>query len=209
MNSDLKKSLEDLYKRRTFGIKPGLDRMNDLLRRMGNPQSHFVAAHVAGTNGKGSVCAIIESLLRAAGVSTGLYTSPHLVRLNERIQAGGECVTDDELTDLIHFVAPLADAAGAEHGEVTFFEYVTAMAFEHYRRKQVRLVVLETGMGGRLDATNVVTPLVSVITGISLEHTAYLGKTLAAIAGEKAGIIKPGRPVVCGNMPEEAMRVVD
>jgi dihydrofolate synthase/folylpolyglutamate synthase len=152
---------------------------------------------------------MVDSILRAAGLSCGLYTSPHLIRLNERIQACGECISDDELMELIGFVDPHAEASAKEHGEVTFFEYVTAVAFEHFRRKRVRLVALETGMGGRLDATNVVTPYVSVITGIGIEHTAYLGKTLEAIAGEKAGIIKPGRPVVCGEMPEEAFRVVE
>jgi dihydrofolate synthase / folylpolyglutamate synthase len=206
---DLKASLEKLYALKTFGIKPGLETEERLLERLGHPERGLAAIHVAGTNGKGSVCAMLDSILRAAGFKVGLYTSPHLVRFNERIRVNGECIADADLAELFEALEPHAAAVAAEQGgrEVTFFEFTTALAFEHFRRKGIRLAVIEVGMGGRLDATNVITPLLSVITRISLEHTQYLGRTLAAIAGEKAGIIKPGRPVVCGANPEEADEV--
>ena len=207
---DLARSLERLYALRTLGIKPGLDAERALLERLGNPHLGFAALHVAGTNGKGSVCAMLDQVLRTTGLTIGLYTSPHLVRFNERIQVNGTCITDAELAELFDFLEPhaAAVAAGAGGRETTFFEFTTALAFEHFRRRGVRLAVVETGMGGRLDATNVVTPLLAVITRIGLEHTQYLGPTLAAIAGEKAGIVKPGRPVVCGATPEEAQAVI-
>ncbi len=206
--SELAEILAGLYRRRAHGIKPGLGRIEALLARLGNPERDIAAVHVAGTNGKGSVCAMVESVFRAAGYRTGLYTSPHLVRLNERMRVASECIENQELVDLIELINPHADAVASAHGEVTFFEFTTALAFEHFRRKEARLVILETGMGGRLDATNVVQPLVSAITRISVEHTEYLGPDVESIAAEKCGVIKPGRPVICGEMPEEAMAVV-
>lgn len=208
MRQDLKAELDHLYSLRTFGIKPGLGRMQAVLERIGNPEKGIGFVHVAGTNGKGSVCAMTESILRNAGGKTGLYISPHLVRLNERIQVSGKGIGDDDLMELIRFVEPHAKAVAPDYGDITFFEYVTVMAFEYYRRRKANLVVLETGMGGRLDATNVVTPLVSVITGIGIDHTMYLGDTIEKIAGEKAGIIKKDRPVIFGDMPPAAMEVM-
>lgn len=206
---DLKSSLEKLFALHTFGIKPGLDTERDLLTRMENPQNHFAVIHVAGTNGKGSVSALLDSVLRTAGYRVGLYTSPHLVRFNERIRVGGHPIEDEDLAGLFDVMEPHAQAVKSATGrEATFFEFTTALAFEHFRMRGVQLAVVETGMGGRLDATNVVTPLVSVITRIGLEHTAYLGDTIEAIAGEKAGIVKNGRPVVCGAMPEAARDVI-
>jgi dihydrofolate synthase/folylpolyglutamate synthase len=166
--------------------------------------------HVAGTNGKGSTCALIESVLRTAGHRTALYTSPHLVRFNERIRVNGAPIHNVILADLFREVEKADGCLVAETGgrEMTFFEFTTALAFEYFRREGAHICVLETGMGGRLDATNVVVPLVSVITRIAIEHTAFLGKTLPEIAAEKAGIIKAGRPVVCGQMPEEARAVI-
>ncbi|MDO9541529.1 MAG: folylpolyglutamate synthase/dihydrofolate synthase family protein, partial [Kiritimatiellia bacterium] len=165
----------------------------------------------AGTNGKGSVCALLESVLRAAGFKTGLYTSPHLMRVNERIKVNGECISDEDLVVLIELVEKYAEdyRASPDGREVTFFEFLTALAFEYFRRKNVETLILETGLGGRLDATNVVTPQVSVITSISREHTKYLGASLEEIAAEKGGIIKPGVPVVLGNLPEEAFQVIE
>ena len=150
----------------------------------------------------------IAEALRGAGYRTGLYTSPHLVQLNERIRVRGAEISDDTLLELIRFIEPHATAVAKGYGDVTFFEYTTALAFEHFRREEARIVVLETGMGGRLDATNVVTPLLSVITRIGIEHSEYLGDDLASIAGEKAGIIKRGRPVVCGDMDEMSLGVL-
>ncbi len=206
----MRSDLERLYRRTAYDIKLGLDTETALLDALGNPQSSMPFVHVAGTNGKGSVCAMLESVYRAAGYVTGLYTSPHLVEFNERIRVGGEQIADQELADVFRRVEQHdAELAGRPGGRAaTFFEFTTAMAFEHFRRKEVEIVVLETGLGGRLDATNVVTPLVSLITRIDIEHTAYLGKTLEEIAAEKAGIVKPGRPVICGAMPDEARAVV-
>lgn len=208
MTDDLEKSLERLYAMRTSGIKPGLDVTRALLARLGNPQEAFVTIHVAGTNGKGSVCSMLESVLRQAGLRVGLYTSPHLIRFNERIRVNGEDITDVELAGLFDVMEHHAADVSAAGREVTFFELTTVLAFEYFKRKSVQVAVVETGMGGRLDSTNVVLPLVSVITRIGLDHTAYLGTTLEAIAGEKAGIVKPGRPVVCGATPEEAKVVI-
>ena len=207
---DLRQSLEKLYALRTFGIKPGLEAEQALLERLGNPQHGFAAIHVAGTNGKGSVCAMLDSVLRTAGFRIGLYTSPHLVRFNERIQVNGQAIADEELAELFDVLEPHAGAVTAAQGgrDITFFEFTTALAFEHFKRKGVKLAVVETGLGGRLDATNVVLPLISVITRIGLEHTAHLGKTIEAIAGEKAGIIKERRPVVCGATPDKAREVI-
>lgn len=206
---DLTSSLERLFALHTFGIKPGLDTERELLARLANPQDRFAVIHIAGTNGKGSVSAMLDAVLRTAGYRVGLYTSPHLVRFNERIRVGGTSITDEELAELLDVMEPQAQAVTAATGrEATFFEFTTALAFEHFRRKNVQLAVVETGMGGRLDATNVVTPLIAVITRIGLEHTEYLGATIEAIAGEKAGIIKAGRPVVCGATPAEARDVI-
>jgi dihydrofolate synthase/folylpolyglutamate synthase len=200
----LNASLEKLYALRAFGIKPGLDPIRGLLAGLGEPQRAFAAIHVAGTNGKGSVAAMLDAVLRGTGFRVGLYTSPHLIRFNERIRVGGVAVTDEALADLFDAV----ETAGAGAPKATFFEFTTAMAFEHFRRERVQLAVIETGLGGRLDATNVVLPLLSVITRIGLDHQAHLGDTVAAIAAEKAGIIKEGRPVICGAMPDEAREVV-
>lgn len=203
--------LQRLYKLHAFGIKFGLEAEQALLECLGNPQRGMKIIHVAGTNGKGSVCAFADSILRAAGFKTGLYTSPHLIRVNERIKVNGECIPDDELADLIDLV----DGCAGEYAKrpdgrpITFFEFITALAFEHFRRQNVDVLVLETGMGGRLDATNTAVPQVAVITSIGLEHTNYLGTTLEAIAAEKAGIIKPNVPVVLGALPIEALQTIE
>lgn len=202
--------LARLYRRHTFGIKLGLHVEEALLLRLGNPEKQFATIHVAGTNGKGSVCVLLESILRAAGYRTGLYTSPHLVRLNERIRVGGKEISDGELLCLLDDLESHSSAVEAELGQTpTFFELTTAAAFEHFRRSAVQVAVVEVGLGGRLDATNVVMPLVSVITGIGLEHTQYLGPDLESIAREKAGIVKGGRPVVCGAAPDEARQAIE
>ncbi|MFH0954427.1 MAG: folylpolyglutamate synthase/dihydrofolate synthase family protein [Verrucomicrobiota bacterium] len=210
MPASLADSLQRLYARTAHGIKLGLEVETNLLQRMGNPHLRMPHVHVAGTNGKGSVCAMLESVLRSAGYRTGLYTSPHLVRFNERIRVAGQCISDEELGGLFDEVEQLDRELAAAPGgrQATFFEFTTALAFEHFRRQKAELAVLETGLGGRLDATNVVMPLVSVITRIDIEHTQYLGKTLTEIAAEKAGIIKPGRTVICGSMPDEARDVI-
>jgi len=205
----MSQQVERLFERRRFGIRPGLESEQELLDVLGHPERSFASIHVAGTNGKGSVSAMLASVLTAAGFRTGLFTSPHLVRLNERFRVNGDMVSDEVLVDLMQRVEQAAEDVdqGGEQ-QVTFFECCAAMAFEHFRDSKVQLAILETGMGGRLDATNVVTPAVSVITRVAMDHTAYLGDDLATIAGEKGGIIKPGRPVVIGAMPPEARDVL-
>ncbi|HMO05123.1 MAG TPA: folylpolyglutamate synthase/dihydrofolate synthase family protein [Kiritimatiellia bacterium] len=206
--SGLDAALSRLFHRNIHLVKLDLEPMKALLAALGNPQNDYLCLHVAGTNGKGSVCAMLESILRAQGYRTGRYTSPHLIRFNERIQVAGETIADETLRALMGEVEHAAAALPARgQRDVTFFEFTTALAFLYFRQQGVEVAVLETGMGGRLDATNVVTPAVSVITSIGWDHMVYLGDSLAKIAAEKAGIIKPGRPVVVGALPEEAMAV--
>lgn len=198
--------IDYLYGLERHGIKPGLERVSALLDALGGPQKSFRAVHVAGTNGKGSVAAMTASILTAAGYKTGLYTSPHLSRFNERITISGRKITDSELYRAAKEVRKALMRAGIEG--ITFFEFTTAMAFLHFREKKVDLAVVETGMGGRLDATNLVVPHVCVITNIGLDHTAWLGSTIKEIAAEKAGIIKPGAPVVTGETKARALSVI-
>jgi len=184
--------LEKIYKLGRFGIKLELDTILNILSQLNTPQNNYNMVHVAGTNGKGSTAACIASILSAAGFKTGVYTSPHLVRFNERI-----CVNGQEISDAGVVRAYAAVSAGDNGSRrATFFEIVTAMAFFHFAEKKVEWAVIETGMGGRFDATNVITPKVSVITNLSIEHTDYLGHTIRDLAREKGGIIKPGVPVV-------------
>ena len=200
-----------LFSLKAGGVKFGVDRMRILSRMLGNPESQVPCIHVAGTNGKGSVAAMLESILRDAGRRTGLYTSPHLVRLGERIQVDRALLTEGEIMDYVRELQPIADRIG-EAGEAgdkpTFFEFMTAMAFLQFSRRRCDCSVIEVGLGGRLDATNVVMPEVSVITSIGMDHCEMLGDTISAIAGEKAGIIKPGRPVVMGRVPVEAEEAI-
>ena len=210
--SILDAKLTYLY-RRTGGstVKLGLDTTQALLRELQVDPLRLPCVHVAGTNGKGSVSAMLESALRAAGLRTALYTSPHLIRFNERIRVAGRPVPDPDLIRLLDNVERADQAQAAQPGgrQGTFFELTTAVAFQWFLEQGVQLAVLETGMGGRLDSTNVVTPLVSVLTDIGLEHTAFLGRTLEQIAGEKAGIIKAGRPVVVGRQKPAVMKVIE
>jgi len=201
-------ALDRLFIRTNAGIKPGTEAIVALLDALGNPQSEFLSVHVAGTNGKGSVSAILESILRAAGLKTGLYTSPHLVHFNERFKISGHPVSDAFLEELIERVEVADEHAAKSERPGTFFELSTAIAFSAFADIQAQVAVIETGLGGRWDATNVINPLVSVITPIAYDHTEFLGDSLKAIAGEKAGIIKPGRPVVIADQPDAQVRDV-
>ena len=189
-------TIEYLVGIRLFGQKLGLETMRELLRQLGQPDRDLRFIHIAGTNGKGSVAAMCSSVLAQAGYRTGLYTSPHLVSLCERFQINGQPIPEADIVRLVEKLRPLLDSQ--QPRPATFFEAVTILALEYFREQKADVVVWETGLGGRLDATNVVTPLVSVITNIAFDHMQYLGATLAEIAGEKAGIIKSGRPVVTG-----------
>jgi dihydrofolate synthase/folylpolyglutamate synthase len=188
-----------------------LAHMRVLLEAMDHPEWRFPSVLIAGTNGKGSTAATLASILRASGLKTGLYTSPHLVRINERIQLNGEAISDENFAALQERVEGFADRL-VKRGELpwhpSFFEMMTAIAFEHFAREKVEIAVLEVGMGGRLDATNVVEPLVSVITDISLDHQKYLGNTVGEIAREKVGILRPGRAVVTLPQQPEANDVI-
>ncbi len=190
----------------SYGTKTfDLSRMQRLLAALGNPHAQFKSVHIAGTKGKGSTAAMVESILRTAGYRTSLYTSPHLHSFRERIRVDGQLIPEDAVVAGVERLRPIV----AQLSDVTSFEIMTALAFAYFRQMRVELAVLEVGLGGRLDATNVVTPLVSVITSISYDHTAVLGQTLAEIAREKAGIIKPNVPAVTAPQRPEALAVVE
>ena len=186
--------------------KPGLERITELTKMLGQPQNELKFIHVAGTNGKGSFCSMLDSVLRAAGYKVGLFTSPYIRFFNERMCIDGNPITDDELAELTCRVRPFADSM---RDKPTEFELITAIALEYFRKNKVDIVIFEAGMGGRLDSTNVITtPLLSVITGIALDHTAFLGDTVELITAEKAGIIKKGVPVLWGGDDESAFSVI-
>lgn len=199
-----------LYGLKAQGAKFGIDRMRALSERLGNPERSFPIIHIAGTNGKGSVAAMLEKILRNAGCKTGLYTSPHLVRQGERVQINREILHEEMIIDYVRELQPLATELAANNPDdrPSFFEFMTAMAFLHFQRNRVDIAIIETGMGGRLDATNIVEPELSVITEIGLDHVDVLGETIEKIAAEKAGIIKNGRPVVAANLVPEAEAVI-
>lgn len=196
--------LEIMYSLRRYGIILGLDIIENILESLGNPQNNFKTIHVAGTNGKGSIASALSTILHKAGYRVGLYTSPHLVSFNERIRINNRSVSDKNVVDAYEAVK------NAHHGsrEPTFFEFSTAMALYEFGRHQVDWAVIETGMGGRLDATNVIIPVLTIITNISLEHKLYLGNTIAEITREKGGIIKKGTPVVTGVTQKTAISVL-
>jgi dihydrofolate synthase/folylpolyglutamate synthase len=194
-----------LYGTQRFGIKLGLENVQRLLRELNLPGKDQRVIHVAGTNGKGSVCAMMDSICRAAGYRTGLFTSPHLITYRERIRVNGEMIAPDEVA---RGLRRIRDLVKAWDPHPTFFEITTALALDHFKRCGCELIVLETGLGGRLDATNALTPLVSVITPIGYDHEKWLGHTLEAIAGEKAGIIKAKVPVVSSGQEPAAQAVI-
>lgn len=200
-----------LYGLKHRGALYGIDRMREFVRHLGHPERSYPVIHVAGTNGKGSTCAMLESIFRHAGYRTGLFTSPHLVHQGERVQVNRQILTREEIVAYTRRLKPVAEAIEAAHPDhhPTFFEFMTGMAFLRFAEAKVGIGIIETGLGGRLDATNVVDPEISIITSISLDHTDILGDTLEAIAAEKAGIIKPGKPVIMGLLPIEAERVIE
>lgn len=181
-----------------------LESIRILCKELGNPQKSYPVIHAAGTKGKGSTCAMLAAALSNAGLKTGLYTSPHLIQFNERFQIDGKMISDEEIVDLTNRVSEAVDSM--EH--VSSFEFMTAMAFEYFREQKVDIAVIETGLGGRLDSTNIVDPILTIITSISKDHTSFLGNTIEEIAAEKAGIIKENVPVICGCQPYPAAEKV-
>ncbi len=196
--------LTAMFRLHRFGIKLGLETIRTMLSALGDPQNKFNAIHIAGTNGKGSVAAMLSTILRSAGYDVGRYTSPHLERFNERIWVNDQPIDDESVVGACQRTMSVDGLPR----QPTFFEFTTAMALDEFARRNVQWAVIETGMGGRLDATNVLTPRLAVITNISLEHRTYLGSNIAQIAGEKAGIIKPGIPVVTGVRQSSAAKVI-
>lgn len=200
-----------LAQRTRFGMKFGLATIRSLMAELGHPERSFPALLVAGTNGKGSVVAYVDRVLRASGLRTGRYTSPHLVRVNERIAVNGRDITDHDFEGAVRSVRSAAERLVRRRGipaHPTFFEALTAAAFFHFRRKGVDVAVLEVGLGARLDATNVTEPVASAIVSVALDHQVYLGRTVASIAKEKAGVLRRGRATVVGPLPAQALRAV-
>lgn len=197
-------AIQFLYGLQMFGANFGLENMFKLAALAGNPQEKLRFIHVAGTNGKGSTCAMLESIYRAAGLRVGLFTSPHLVSFRERIQVNRQLIPEGEVVRLVEELR-----AANQDNETTLFEFATMMALKFFAEQKCDLVIWETGLGGRLDATNIVTPLASVITNIALDHQQWLGDTLEKIAAEKAGIIKPAVPVITAVDEPEALAVVE
>lgn len=200
-------AIKFLYGLSWFGARFGLETTQALADRLGNPQNQLRFIHVAGTNGKGSTCAMLENIYRAAGLRVGLFTSPHLVSFRERIQVNRQLIGQAEVVRLVEELR--AGLPSDPAGPITLFEFVTVMALRYFAEQKCDLVIWETGLGGRLDATNIVTPLVSVITNIGLDHQQWLGDSLAKIAAEKAGIIKPGMPVVTAAEQPEVISVIE
>jgi dihydrofolate synthase/folylpolyglutamate synthase len=204
--------LDRLFALETFGIKLGLDNISRLCAALGHPERTFASIHVAGTNGKGSVTAMVHAALVASGTRAARYISPHLVDLAERFVVGDKPVSREALHRVADDVLDCADslmASGALPVNPTFFEATTAIAFELFRREQIEVAVIEVGLGGRYDSTNVITPVAGAITSLGFDHQQHLGDTLEAIAFEKAGIIKPGMPVVVGAVPVDARTVIE
>ena len=193
-------TLNTIYNLRGGVIDLRLDRMNQALALFEHPEKQFPSFHIAGTNGKGSTAAMLHRILCQSGYHVALYTSPHLVSFTERIRVGDEEIAPNEVVALAQ---EIWDRTGAAHVSLTFFEFVTVMAFVHFARRKIDVAVVEVGLGGRLDATNLVRPVVSLISTISKDHEAYLGSDLLSIAREKGGIIKQGIPVVCGALPTD------
>lgn len=203
---EYQKSLSYLYGLEKFGMIFGLAKVEKILEAIGNPHHEIQAIHISGTNGKGSTAAMMASILRKEGYQVGLYTSPHLIRFTERIQINGKEIEEDEVAALSGWMRKRIEEAGITP-PFTFFDVTTAMCFLYFKQKMVDLAILEVGLGGRLDSTNVIDPLLSIITNIAKDHEEYLGKSVSKIAGEKAGIIKKGRPLITAATQPQVLRL--
>ncbi|MDR0355875.1 MAG: bifunctional folylpolyglutamate synthase/dihydrofolate synthase [Deltaproteobacteria bacterium] len=204
-HADYQTIIARLFELQKFGMKFGLDSMERLLDKLGHPERELKLIHLAGTNGKGSTAAMLTEFLRLSGYKTGLYTSPHLITFRERIQINSEYISEEDVASLSEEIWPATDPDSPP----TFFEFVTAMALLHFRRRKTDVAVMETGLGGRLDSTNVISPVLCGITNVGLEHTEHLGATIDLIAKEKAGIIKPGVPFVGGRLTGQALATAE
>ena len=202
-STDFSALLKSLFNLQRLGIKLGLEHTFRLLDFIGNPQDDLTMVHVAGTNGKGSTCAMIASILHASGKNVGLYTSPHLIRFNERIRINGYPIPDKQIITFMKKVGPVVQEI-----ESTFFETTTAMAFDYFQQQKVDVAVIETGLGGRLDSTNVIKPKVTVISHISMDHMDILGKDIEKIANEKAGIIKNNVPLIIAEQTPKVKNIL-
>ncbi len=200
-----KKTITSLFELRRFGIRPGLTNIKKILKHLGNPHKELNFIHIAGTNGKGSTAAFLHSILNHSGYNTGLYTSPHLIDFCERIRIRNTQISKQKVTGLIQYIKKVCCDNSIKN--VTFFEFTTALAFLYFKQSNADPVVIETGLGGKYDSTNIIRPLVSVITNIGLEHQKYLGNTLSQITAEKGGIIKKKRPVVSG-VKQKGSRII-
>jgi dihydrofolate synthase/folylpolyglutamate synthase len=210
LENEYKQTIEWLYDLHLFGIKFGLKKIEKLLEFLDNPQDSLRIIHVGGTNGKGSVCAMLSSILTDAGFRVGVNTSPHLSEFTERIQINGEHISKAKVIEYANLLKDIREKVNSEteFGYATYFEVVTAMALQYFADNKVDYVILEVGLGGTFDATNVVMPIISVITNIGLDHTEHLGDTLTSIAENKAGIIKPRIPVLTSNNDQEIVNVI-
>ncbi len=200
---DYSQAVESLYSLQRFGVKLGLENIRVLLERLGNPHRQFACCHIAGTNGKGTASYVTQAVLAAHGLRCGLFTSPHLLSLRERVRVGSQNVPRSFVADWVGEHLPFIMSR-----RLTFFETVTALAFDYFRTLEIDTAVVEVGMGGRCDATNVIRPAVAAITSIGMDHAAYLGNSLQAIAAEKAGIVKPGVPLLCAERNRKVLAVI-
>ncbi|MDN6639611.1 MAG: bifunctional folylpolyglutamate synthase/dihydrofolate synthase [Tetragenococcus sp.] len=204
-------AIEFIEGRQSFGSKPGLQRINALLDEINHPEQELSVVHIAGTNGKGSTVNFLSTMLQETGLTIGTFTSPYIEELNERIAINGKAISDDDLLKVVQKLQPLVDEADpdSELSEITEFELLTAAAFLYFKEEAIDLMIAEVGLGGLYDSTNVVSPLLTAITTIGMDHTEVLGNTIEEIAGQKAGIIKKGVPVVTGKMTANALKVID
>jgi dihydrofolate synthase/folylpolyglutamate synthase len=200
------KSLDYLYRLEKFGMIFGLTQVEKILNAIGNPHKEIQVIHIGGTNGKGSTAAMMSSILQKEGYQVGLYTSPHLIRFTERIKVDGKEIEEEEVATLAGWMRKEIEAAGIP-SPFTFFDFTTAMALHYFKQRLVDLAILEVGLGGRLDSTNVVDPLISIITNIAKDHEKYLGKSILKIAREKAGIIKKGKPLITAATQPQVLRL--
>lgn len=198
-----KELINILFSKHRFGIKPGLERTMILSQAIGSPHKKFKSIHIAGTNGKGSVASLLSSAFVETGYKVGLYTSPHILDFNERIRINGRKIGDDEIAEIY-----MSLHGKSEEISATFFEITTIMAFQYFASQQVDIAIIETGMGGRFDSTNIINPILSIITDIDMDHKEYLGDTIDSIAFEKAGIIKKNIPVICSDMRENRLKII-